>query len=144
MGMRRFLGALILLASVSSGCSDEPSKNQQADGVVTSPVPTNAYRPGMGWMQAHIDGSLSAVTDGADHCLAVLRGDGHLYSVSWPAGFSARFADPAQLLGPDGEVVATEGDHLDLGGGYGGERLVTCALGERSGFAIGPIKVNNR
>ncbi|WP_108668591.1 hypothetical protein [Euzebya rosea] len=40
-------------------------------------------------------------------------------SVVWPHGFSARSAESGlELLGPDGEVVAREGDILKMGGGH--------------------------
>ena len=44
------------------------------------------------------------------------RGGGQL-TVVWPYGFSSRFSPGLELLDSDGEVVAREGDLLDLTGG---------------------------
>jgi hypothetical protein len=54
-------------------------------------------------------------------------------SVIWPHGFSARVLDgQAQLVAPDGTVVAREGDVLShLGGGVGstGDAFHVCQIG---------------
>ena len=38
--------------------------------------------------------------------------------LQWPFGFSARFAPDLQIVVPDGQLVAREGDEVDLGGGF--------------------------
>lgn len=38
--------------------------------------------------------------------------------LQWPFGFSARFAPDLQVISYDGQVVAREGDDVDLGGGF--------------------------
>jgi hypothetical protein len=52
--------------------------------------------------------------------------------IVWPHGFSARLVDgKAQLLAPDGTVIAREGDVLgDLGGGIGltGDAFHVCSI----------------
>ncbi len=54
-------------------------------------------------------------------------------SIVWPYGFSARLVDgKAELLAPDGAVIAREGEVLDdLGGGLGvsGDAFHVCSLG---------------
>jgi hypothetical protein len=40
--------------------------------------------------------------------------------MTWPADWSVRF-DPLELISPDGEVFAREGDWLVAGGGYGAD-----------------------
>lgn len=42
---------------------------------------------------------------------------GERRSILWPYGFSARFTPDLELLNERGEVVAREGDLMDLGGG---------------------------
>jgi hypothetical protein len=42
-----------------------------------------------------------------------LEGDIVRYTTMWPAGYSAR-GTPAQLIAPDGLVVAKEGDRLEV------------------------------
>jgi hypothetical protein len=44
------------------------------------------------------------------------EGEGRRTALVWPFGFSARF-DPLRLLGGDGQVLATIGDEVELGGG---------------------------
>lgn len=43
--------------------------------------------------------------------------DGTTKIIIWPHGFSARFSPDLELVNDHGEVVAREGDTLDLGGG---------------------------
>lgn len=53
---------------------------------------------------------------------------GDRVAVVWPPGFAARF-DPVELLGPDGAVVARDGDHVGLGGGFLSHEGARCDLG---------------
>ena len=49
--------------------------------------------------------------------------------MTWPDGFSVRL-DPIELLGPDGQVLAREGDVLYATGGMGSD----------GALAIGPLE----
>ena len=42
------------------------------------------------------------------------------HRVTWPADWSVRF-DPLELISPDGDVFAVEGQVLSAGGGYGSD-----------------------
>lgn len=48
----------------------------------------------------------------------VLTESGSRVEVSWPAGFTARFAPSLEVLAPDDRVVAKEADEVHLGGSY--------------------------
>ena len=58
--------------------------------------------------------------DSRDPRLAwLVNPDGLRVEVQWPRGFTARFNPELELVASNGEVVAREGDDLDLGGGFG-------------------------
>lgn len=48
----------------------------------------------------------------------LINPDGLRYELQWPRGFTARFNPELELVASNGEVVAREGDDLDLGGGF--------------------------
>lgn len=55
-------------------------------------------------------------------------------NVVWPRGFAARFtAAGVELIDPDGEVLAREGDLLEMGGGNHDREEPSCAPGEGGG-----------
>ena len=66
-------------------------------------------------MLAGTQGPFNAVLtkDGAEAWLGRSR-----RRMTWPADWSVRF-DPLELISPDGEVFAVEGQMLSAGGGYG-------------------------
>ncbi|MGH3441135.1 MAG: hypothetical protein ACRDUY_03645, partial [Nitriliruptorales bacterium] len=55
-------------------------------------------------------------------------GEADRYTPTWPAGYTAEF-DPIRLVGPDGEVVAEEGDTLRVEGAVDENRVTTCMTG---------------
>ena len=76
-------------------------------------------------IQGRLEGD--ANVDGGCLWLETERGP---QAVLWPAGYSARF-DPAQLVGPTGEIVATTGDLITATGGYSSaEGMTRCRLGQ--------------
>jgi hypothetical protein len=57
----------------------------------------------------------------------------------WPHGFSGRLLDgKAQLVAPDGTVVAGTGDHLEGLGGYDGDDRLHICLIDAAGVRWGP------
>lgn len=49
--------------------------------------------------------------------------------ILWPAGSSARFVPDLEVIGPDGDVVAREGDLMVIGGAFESEesdRFTAC------------------
>ena len=52
-------------------------------------------------------------------------------AVRWPGGFTARFVPDLELVGPDGAVIAREGDLINLGGGFvveESDRFAACSI----------------
>ena len=62
-------------------------------------------------------------------CAWVRRSDGTRYEVQYPAGYEVTF-DPLELVGPDGQVVAVEGDELTLTGAVDPGMMSFCQIGE--------------
>ena len=129
---------VIALAALGAGCSGESSKRID--------VPTTRSPEGTG-MGALFVGTFEG--DAESGCVWLLpeQQDRKSYdpvrvAVVWPAGFSAR-TNPLRLYDAEGQLVATEGDPLRLGGGFvpatGFEGLGRCQLGES---VWGPVKVS--
>lgn len=79
--------------------------------------------------------------EGAVEISGALQGDAELeggcawlqaaderYEVHWPEGYAVSF-DPLQLTGPDGEVVAEEGDEVTVSGRVAEDRASVCMVG---------------
>jgi len=79
-------------------------------------VPTSHWRPGQPGESALLAGTLSL----HQHCLVAEVG-GSSVLVIWPQGFSGlRQPDgTVQVRNAEGDVAATEGDRLSVGGGAG-------------------------
>ncbi|HSJ45441.1 MAG TPA: hypothetical protein VK923_12225 [Euzebyales bacterium] len=60
-------------------------------------------------------------------CVWLETDDGRV-EVVWPQGYTAS-ADPLQLRGPDGEVVAAEGDEVRIEGTVADDRVSVCQVG---------------
>jgi hypothetical protein len=53
---------------------------------------------------------------------------GEVTPVIWPFGYSARReASGVVLLDETGRAVAREGDHIEMGGGFGADAFAACA-----------------
>ena len=96
---------------------------------LTVAPPAGVHRPTGGWFcnQARWTGRLEVV-EGA---LVVVKGS----PVVWPRGFSARVAgDVAELVAPDGSVVARAGERFSAGGGYGpaSDAFLACTVAGRN------------
>jgi hypothetical protein len=132
------LAVSALVAIVAGACSPAPSPipastpDVAALRLVTEP-PAQPLPPGAAW---GCQGALVApvrVTH-ADGAMVFINVEtGRPVDLVWPRGFGARLIDGrAQLFGPDGRVIASEGDVLDsLGGGLGvaGEAFHVCSIG---------------
>ena len=152
MFMRAF--SVIVAATLSlSACSSDsprtaPSQSPSASprastaGLASTAVPTNPYTPGMAWPTALGRGNLTVVTRGPERCFVLVDRD-RVTDVTWPAGFTARWSHPASLIGPNGQVIATEGEFLYVGGGVGRPRNPTACAASRETFGAGPISVGD-
>lgn len=131
----------VVLAVALLGCGPAPGQ----DGEVVSEV------AGATAVSEPVDSSVVAVPTCEDFCgedalaYGVLASDGEAcvwfegeepviaQNVVWPRGFAARFTEAGvELLSPNGEVVAREGDILEMGGGGYVEEEPSCAPGEDS------------
>jgi hypothetical protein len=73
-------------------------------------------------------GVLFGVTLKASGGCIWLEGDIVRYTAIWPAGYSAR-GTPAQLIAPDGRIVAKEGDRLEVDAtGRNGIAITSCQV----------------
>jgi hypothetical protein len=76
-------------------------------------------------MAALIEGDL---TEDTRWGLALTEPTGNVREIVWPAGYSGRHGNPVQLIDDRGQVVASLGDHLELGGGENGQHVwIACA-----------------
>ncbi len=107
-------GQVVLVPVADPNATPSPSPAPTASAAALAPdefpIPT-----GDGGGDALLTGMLGgdAVRDGG--CLWLQQGTTRS-SVMWPYGFRA-FGRPIRLEGPDGRVIAREGDRLELGGG---------------------------
>jgi hypothetical protein len=102
-------------------------------GEGTTSIPTNPKSSFTG--AAGLEGRLRGGLVGDERCLWI-DVSGAPVTIVWPHGYRARF-DPARLIGPDGDVVAYEGQELTLGGGWHTTAGSRCSVGARSFFSAG-------
>lgn len=69
-----------------------------------------------------------------------IEDDGTPVPILWPEGFTARF-DPVELIGPDGEVVAREGDVVRGSGGSHPVEMEQCDMGKDRAFRLNEVGV---
>lgn len=113
----------------------EPPVQSSTDVLEGSPIPTwDSPLEGEPGEAAEFRG----VLHGNDECLWVVS-DRNVVAVQWPRGYRARF-DPPTLLGPDGEVVAREGDEIVGSGGRHPIDIGQCQLGEAVVFRVNDVQ----
>ncbi len=107
---------LVLILGTLSACGSSDAGSGES-----FPLPTS--EPAEIGMLAEIKGVLEA--DAENNCVWLRvpepyddTGDTKL-SIVWPAGYTAR-TDPIRIYEANGELVATEGDEIRMGGGIGG------------------------
>ena len=133
-GQRLRVLATAVAFLLGAACSNDST-------VATSPVPTVK---GDGFHQlAGLDG-LRLAGDADRECVWAEAANGTRIAIVWPKGFRAAF-DPVRLIDGEGDVVASEGDLLGLGGGWnapqaedrcgltGGTRTFVASNAERAG-----------
>jgi hypothetical protein len=108
------LGLVVLL--VASGCSDTTQPTQPSTGAATDSgrvdLPQNPDPPKDARMVATLVGDPEL--DGG--CVWLRQGGVDL-SVLWPPGYAAEF-NPARVIDASGNVVAQEGDQVELTGSF--------------------------
>jgi len=105
-------GAPSAAASPSPGAmASSPPPQVPSGSLVVATLP-----PGAGAGDALASGLLGGRELGGTGCFWVDIQGGSREALVWPHGFAAS-ADPLAILGPDGQLLATTGDTVDLGGG---------------------------
>jgi hypothetical protein len=79
----------------------------------TFDLPSNGWESGQFMMAMQVQGEFhAAMTDNGAEAWV-----GDRKPTIWPLNYKVRFA-PTELIGPDGSVVAQEGDEITTGGGF--------------------------
>lgn len=132
--MRKTLAAVaVVLALLAlSACGEEPATDAGDPGATepgaTEPVATPTAQDGAEPEEnAMIEGTLGGDAQLEGGCAWVDTAEGR-YQVLWPAGYEIRF-DPLRLEGPDGEVVAGEGDTVRVEGQTAPDMMSICMTG---------------
>jgi hypothetical protein len=142
--MRVVVGALIVLVVVvglgvalaAGPRSGAPGGSRPASvGAKSFALPSDGWRPNDSEMLALIGGPFHAVMTPQGAC-AWLGSAPHA-TYLWPAGYRVRF-HPTELIGPGGDVVATEGQKISFagGGGPGQTTRLSCAGRQEQVFLL--------
>lgn len=117
--------ALVGLLVASMGCQMGPATGQNGtSSLLTAPPPSG----GAQCLQALVQGTLQA-DPSVEGAVWLARSDGATVRLRWPHGFDVHFTrQGAQVLGPSGDVVARQGDRVELGGGAMDGTFEICAL----------------
>jgi hypothetical protein len=137
----------LAVTPVLAGCASEPNDPPEQEGVRLE-LPTSDWKLGDAGNGAQISGVLRVDPQG---CVFLDSKDDGLprrrLTVVWPEAFSAYVnAGEVRLYGPDGDVVAVEGDAIETGGGYGraepGSIPQDCVPdGEEIAYVEGDVRV---
>jgi hypothetical protein len=111
--------SLATLAFVIVACGPDAQTSPVGIDLLTEDQPAQAC------MLALATGRLVADPRSA---LGIAAADGSRYSVMWPFGYSAVYADDLiWLLDRAGTPIAAEGDMIEMGGGFGTNLFYACA-----------------
>lgn len=75
-----------------------------------------------------ISGTLGGDTELEGGCAWLEASDGTRYEILWPDGYQIQM-DPLQLVGPDGEAVASAGDEVTVRGRPAEDMASICMVG---------------
>jgi|GEM_PF-4250492 len=116
----RVLTMLGLLLALLAGCGAA-----EEDAAGGAPTPT---RPPVEPAGTEIRGALGGDAQLEGGCAWVETDDGTRHEVLYPEGYTVEF-DPLRLLGPDGEVIAQEGDRIEVPGEVADDVTSICQVG---------------
>lgn len=129
-------GMLVLLSACAGSPGSAPDPSTPSSAVSASPVPlvNSTWREGDPGDAASVIGRLT-LTEAGCFVLTDTHGRIAVDGLLWPEGFTAQTSGQlVRVVDGAGRVVATEGQVLQLGGGYGGD--VRDACNSREGAAV--------
>lgn len=121
MTRKRFAATMLMAVLALTGCDVLPGQ--------TSPTgPSDAASaPAVDADGETVTGTLSGDAQLEGGCVWLETVDGNI-EPQLPDGYTA-MADPVALVGPDGEVIAEEGDQVTVVGTPAADIMTTCQVG---------------
>jgi hypothetical protein len=111
----------LLIAAAAFGVVSLVSAGDEVGSGVTVRLPLSGWAPDSGGDAAQIEGVLGVDSEHCVYLAPLVRGGGgpdKLWPV-WPAGYHATLDhNRLSLYDADNHVVATDGDHVRMSGGY--------------------------
>jgi hypothetical protein len=130
--MPRLAAAAVLLVLLLAACGETTDVGGPVDDP-EQPLPVepdegigDGAEPPAG--ATSVTGTLGGDADLEGGCAWVDGEDGTRYEVQYPAGHEVRF-DPLELVGPDGDVIAAEGDTVTITGAVAEDMMSFCQVG---------------
>ena len=127
---------MLTLVCALAACNDSSSDQTSDSPLQGLPLPTTSPIPD--------GGNLGALTTGTFHAARTPQGacawiGEKRAAFVWPYGYRVSF-DPVELLDPDGQVVAREGDIVTVGGGFGTvrDKMACASVGEEDAWFANP------
>ena len=118
------LACALCVASLSACDSSEDAAELQSQRKSYA-LPSDGWTQGHESMSARISGTFHASRTSEGACAWIDNGE---IGFVWPDGYRVRFK-PTELLDERGRVVATEGEHVEFGGGHAPSSAATrCNL----------------
>lgn len=124
MHLRILIAVTVALTSLA-GCGAADTTGEPVDDSAGPDQPAPAPDAGSG---ESLSGTLQGSAELEGGCAWLVADGGEQYEVIYPDGYEIRF-DPVELLGPDGEVVASEGDEVTVTGRVATDRMSICQVG---------------
>jgi hypothetical protein len=127
----RLKSAAIVLMLAAAACQSvaTPTAPPSPEPLRTSP----SIPPGVDVLctSALIVGRLAADQTDPARVWLVADDGGDRVELIWPYGFRVQFTPQAEVLAPDGEVVARESEAVELGGGNAVGQFEVCSVNGR-------------
>lgn len=105
-----------------------PGGEETPGGQTPTPPDTEEPTEHMDNADQSITGALGGSQELEGGCAWLETGDAGRHEILWPDGYQVQF-EPVQLLGPDGEVVASEGDRVTVHGRPADDMASICMVG---------------